>query len=605
MEPQKKQRKLNEFFGGGSSGNRSDPTAQASNESHVPDLSSPQQTSELNCADTDKCNSLCCNIDAENPFRGYTDSDFKDTKTLSKARTRKFNDNWLKNYPWLVLCTSRKRAFCFPCSKASSKAFTTHCHALQGEKTFLMHKGEGFGNWKKALERFDEHQKSKFHRDCVTKLCHHSEPSVSVSSQLNDAHAKASDRHYAGLLKLISSLKYLIQQGLAIRGHDDLEGNLRQLMELRAEDCPIIKEWLSSNSYMSHDIINEIIAIMCRNVTSDVVDEIRQREFFSVIADETRDISGVEQMSFCCRTVDSNYEIQEDFLGLYALPATTAEIIFNAIKDVLLRNSVNLQNMRGQAYDGASNMAGALSGVARRFLDIVEEATFIHCYAHRLNLCLQEVTKSIKFMGDAQNLAKDLHNFINNAPKRLEEFKSLKKKLVFDEDADDVVYQSGIKPLCVTRFTVRTAAYEAIIANYGPLIEVLESLTKSKDETGAKASGILRQMKSFKYIFALHLSKEVYAAGEQTSKILQSKTLDAETATASISTLLKFLERMRTNSEFENTYKMSLDFLKHHDKSSIVSNEPKVPRASSAFFSDAKTYYRVRATKLLISFLVK
>ena len=64
------------------------------------------------------------------------------------------------------------------------------------------------------------------------------------------------------LLKLISSLKSLLRQGLAIRGHSDTEGNLLQLLSLRGEDDPSLKRWLQQQQYMSHDVGNEIITLL-------------------------------------------------------------------------------------------------------------------------------------------------------------------------------------------------------------------------------------------------------------------------------------------------------------------------------------------------------
>ena len=55
------------------------------------------------------------------------------------------------------------------------------------------------------------------------------------------------------LLKQLSSLKFLLRQGLAIRGHNDRDGNLLQLMELRSEDSPGLRRWLDSNHYLSPD----------------------------------------------------------------------------------------------------------------------------------------------------------------------------------------------------------------------------------------------------------------------------------------------------------------------------------------------------------------
>lgn len=64
------------------------------------------------------------------------------------------------------------------------------------------------------------------------------------------------------LLKQLSSLKYLLQQGLAVRGHDDMEGNLVQLLMLRSYDCPDLETWIRERKYFSPPILNEQIALM-------------------------------------------------------------------------------------------------------------------------------------------------------------------------------------------------------------------------------------------------------------------------------------------------------------------------------------------------------
>ena len=64
------------------------------------------------------------------------------------------------------------------------------------------------------------------------------------------------------LLKLLSSLRFLLRQGLAIRGHKESEGNLIQLLELQSADCPELKQWMTSNQYLSHGVIDEMITLM-------------------------------------------------------------------------------------------------------------------------------------------------------------------------------------------------------------------------------------------------------------------------------------------------------------------------------------------------------
>jgi hypothetical protein len=56
--------------------------------------------------------------------------------------------------------------------------------------------------------------------------------------------------------------------------------------------------------------------------------------------------------------------------------------------DVLARYNLHVLNMRGQWYDGASNMCGTWNGVKALFFKDCPYAYYVHCFAHRLQLTL-------------------------------------------------------------------------------------------------------------------------------------------------------------------------------------------------------------------------
>ena len=53
--------------------------------------------------------------------------------------------------------------------------------------------------------------------------------------------------------------------------------------------------------------------------------------------DEATDSSNVEQMVFCLRYVDDDFDVHEEFIGLYSLESTDASNILKAVQDVMLR----------------------------------------------------------------------------------------------------------------------------------------------------------------------------------------------------------------------------------------------------------------------------
>jgi len=65
-----------------------------------------------------------------------------------------------------------------------------------------------------------------------------------------------------GLLKQLSAMRFLLRRGIALRGHDDEEGNLFQLLKLWSASDTSLKQWLREKKYMSPQVINELITMM-------------------------------------------------------------------------------------------------------------------------------------------------------------------------------------------------------------------------------------------------------------------------------------------------------------------------------------------------------
>ena len=83
------------------------------------------------------------------------------------------------------------------------------------------------------------------------------------------------------------------------------------------------------------------------------------------------------------------------------------------IKDVLVRCSLPISQCRGQGYDGCSVMMGHLTGVATQLRQIEPTALQVHCFAHSLNLCLQDAAKLCVIVRDCLGLVGEKHVAIN------------------------------------------------------------------------------------------------------------------------------------------------------------------------------------------------
>lgn len=84
----------------------------------------------------------------------------------------------------------------------------------------------------------------------------------------------------------------------------------------------------------------------------------------------------------------------------------------------------------------------------------------------------------------------------------------------------------SIRPLCPTRWTVRTSAIQSIITNYSVLCAEFEMILRESSyvEAARKACGLLAMMDKFSVYFGLKLAHIIFAATEQVSKHYRRKT---------------------------------------------------------------------------------
>lgn len=73
---------------------------------------------------------------------------------------------------------------------------------------------------------------------------------------------------------------------------------------------------------------------------------------------------------------------------------TIAKKLENVVMTVLEENGLNVENIRGQGYDGAANMSGSCNGLQSRIKTHNKKALYMHCHAHCLNPVLVECAKS-------------------------------------------------------------------------------------------------------------------------------------------------------------------------------------------------------------------
>jgi len=212
------------------------------------------------------------------------------------------------------------------------------------------------------------------------------------------------------------------------------------------------------------------------NILRLVCDDIWNAGPFSIIVDDTQDVTGIEQETICIRYVE-NRQLKpvEVFMGLYSMDSTTGEALARMIEDVLLRFNLSIFNLRVQTYDGAANMAGSYNSCQAIISRMQPLALYVHCGAHCVNLVAQSAAAECTDIMAAMTWLQELDKFFGS---------SIKFRQLFAQVAvtDAEGHRSAIKPLCPTRWMMRTPAINSILTQYEAVLESLEAAkTGQKD----------------------------------------------------------------------------------------------------------------------------
>ena len=116
---------------------------------------------------------------------------------------------------------------------------------------------------------------------------------------------------------------------------------------------------------------------------------------FCILVDEARDKSMKEQMVVVLRYVDTNGFMRERFYGIVHVVDTAVVTHKKEIYDLFSNYCLDIQNIRGQGYDGASNMRGKWNGLQALIWNDRLYAYYIHSFAHRLQLALVGASKAV------------------------------------------------------------------------------------------------------------------------------------------------------------------------------------------------------------------
>ncbi|XP_020426606.1 zinc finger MYM-type protein 1-like [Prunus persica] len=330
------------------------------------------------------------------------------------------------------------------------------------------------------------------------------------------------------LTTTIEGIRYLANQALAFRGHDESidssnRGNFIEIIKsfarMNIEVEKVVLDKAPQNAqYIVHDIQKQILHIFANKVRKAICKELGKNKF-CILVDESLDESGKEQMTIILRFVDCDEFIRERFFDIVSVVDTNALTLKKVICKVLGNNDILVENMRGQGYDGASNMRGSWNGLQALFLQDCPYAYYVHCFAHRLQLALNGVAKDVKVLWRFFLMLTNIVNFISTSAKRRSEL-NLIRKVELNGLLDSGELETGrglnqarsLKRVGATRWGSHYASITSLMCLFKEtklLIQEISDHGPNQQFRGNVESNYIAMM-SFEFVFSLVLMDKIW-----------------------------------------------------------------------------------------------
>lgn len=211
--------------------------------------------------------------------------------SIQNGVRRKFNKTFYDKYNWLEYSVKKDAIYCFTCRHFN------HVHKHNKNDAFIT----GIRDLKNASRNLKSHNLSERHRTTYEHWFNRITNKQNVASKISSQYEKEVALNRQNSTKIINAADFLAKQVLPFRGHFENDenrnnGNFLELLNLfSANDCELKKHLESKTKYTCHESQNQFISLIAQEIKNHIINSID--DFYSIIVDETMDVSKLEQIS--------------------------------------------------------------------------------------------------------------------------------------------------------------------------------------------------------------------------------------------------------------------------------------------------------------------
>ena len=436
-------------------------------------------------------------------------------------------------------------------------------------------------NVKYVYEKVAKHEESKGHvnsvKSYIAALSQKDVRSLIDKEGISRRQAEVQQNRMV-IHRIIDIILFLAKQNIAFRGHRNkgaasLEdsganhGNFLEMVVLLSKYDKVLKRHVDKVvkkskqqkmlpgskrkgrgalvTFLSKKSIAKLLKICSDSIRRCIVNDILMAGKFSVQMDSTQDVSVTDQLAIVLRYVKSGAAHEHLYKVTTVKGSATALNLHDALKAEFDKDGLEMRNLIGDSFDGASNMSGVHSGLQAEICKASPESVYIHCYGHVLNLVMSKCTSD---SGESRRLFGLLTStavFMSQSHKRMDTWK---------ETIPGSHWK--LQKIGETRWWSKDVALKNVFGSYeSPNPERLETLLKAlkliesskafDPKATFEASALRQSWERFETILCAFVFLKIFQYSTPVSKYLQTSGLDVMTAYTMADNLSKTLTVVR------------------------------------------------------------
>ncbi|KAM0914505.1 hypothetical protein ACQ4PT_011490 [Festuca glaucescens] len=401
----------------------------------------------------------------------------------------------------------------------------------------------------------------------------------SIASNSNQLRAEAA-LDMSRLTCSLQCLRFVLQQGLPVHGHDESEGSLNagnfiemlnwlaegveEVKNLGLKDAPVYREMVDRKTQ------DQLISCCAQETTRLIMEDLGDG-YFAVLVYESRDVEQQEQLAVCLRYVGVKGMVVERFLGIIGVEDTDSLMVKTTIENLLVAHSLNFFMVRGLGYDGASCMKSYANGLKKLIVDESPFVYYVHSFGHQLESNIVALARQNVHCGWVfQELENLLDVFVVCYGKirmlGVAEANDIIEAFELDEAESEYGFDHEILGTpCDTRRQSRYETVMHVISLYPSIWRILTTI--GEEHSGiesVRAQIIFTSFESFEFVFIAHLLLTIFEYTEDLRSALQEREHNIVTSIDLVSVMKKRLQSLREDVGWDSFLQKVTSFCVEH-----------------------------------------